>query len=98
MDVLNLKEPEPSGPGNEYLKGTMWNLLVSVLQGRMVSKVITFCLKRFHCCFTNTPSCFADRTKPQKCIKSGAEKDFNVLSQLVYHLDYTWGGREKGKT
>lgn len=27
MEVLNLNEPEPFGPGNENLKGTMWNLL-----------------------------------------------------------------------
>lgn len=71
-------------------------LLINVLWGRMVAKAISFCSKRFHCCFRNTPSGLAYRTKPQSCIKSGAEKDFDLLSQLVYHLDYT-GGEEEEK-
>lgn len=54
-----------------------------------------FCSKRFHCCFTNSPSGLAYRTKPQKCIKTGAGEDFNLLSQLVYHLDFIYKEEEK---
>lgn len=66
-----------------------------MLGGRTVAGVISSCSVRFHCCFTNTPSGLANRTKPQSCIKGGAERDFNLLSQLVCHLHY--GGGEEGE-
>ena len=63
----------------------------------MVAGAISFCSKRFHCCFKNTPFGLANKTKPQSCAKRGAEKDFNLRSQLVCPLDYTGGGGREEK-
>lgn len=67
-------------------------MLINVLGGRMFAKVIAFCSKRFN--GRNPPSGIAYGTKLHRCINRGMEEDFNLLSQLVYHLDHT-GEEEK---
>lgn len=52
-------------------RGTYW--LINVLWCRMIAKAITFCSKRFHCFFTNTPSNLAYRTKPQSFTRSSRD-------------------------